>query len=459
MKFLSDRVTPDGEAPYKGDILGNREEYGNSLIKFINRVEDGCVISIDAKWGEGKTTFVKWWSEDLKKDHVPIYFDAFKHDFNGEPFMAIVKTLFNQFPDSSKLQGDVSDAFSKLVGETIPALLSFGAIAGGTMAFGPAGAAGGLIAAAGASSLGDFVKKFLSKGPNKTLEETIEDFRTKLETITSSLYLEKKKRLVFIVDELDRCRPSFAVEVIEKIKHLFSVPGIIWVLVMNKEQLEDSIRHVYGTIDTSKYLTKFINVTSYLPKTVIDQGSNYTLDHYRTLVSAILARSNFLNATRENLKVLLSEEARLFELSIREVHMAFRYIELLVGDLTPGNNLGYLMLGSFLCVLKVSDGAIYKQVKKKGITVEQLKGKLRILSDDGKATGVLVQLPLYLQFALCKSSGQVQSLLNSRIASGKMDQQIVKEIEVFQLKEGYFLQNAEDILDVITRKIDIMEFQ
>jgi len=58
MKFLSDEFI--GKPPYEGDFFNNRKTFGESLIKLINKVEDGCVISIDAKWGEGKTTFVKW---------------------------------------------------------------------------------------------------------------------------------------------------------------------------------------------------------------------------------------------------------------------------------------------------------------------------------------------------------------------------------------------------------------
>ena len=99
MKFLNEEF--EGKVPYEGDFFGNRKEYGESLKKFIDQVEDGCVISIDAKWGEGKTTFVKWWCKDLENDnkHCPIYFDAFQYDFNSEPFLAIVKVLYDQIPE------------------------------------------------------------------------------------------------------------------------------------------------------------------------------------------------------------------------------------------------------------------------------------------------------------------------------------------------------------------------
>jgi predicted KAP-like P-loop ATPase len=64
---------------------------------------------------------------------------------------------------------------------------------------------------------------------------------------------------VFVIDELDRCRPPFAPEVLENIKHLFSVPNIVFILSMNRSQIEESIRCEYGTqVHASKYLQKFV---------------------------------------------------------------------------------------------------------------------------------------------------------------------------------------------------------
>ena len=75
------------------------------------------------------------------------------------------------------------------------------------------------------------------------------------------------KQLVVILDELDRCKPTFAVDAVEKIKHLFSVPNVVFVLVMNKIQLEQSVRIVYGQeLDAHTYLQKFINLETRIPK-------------------------------------------------------------------------------------------------------------------------------------------------------------------------------------------------
>jgi len=72
--------------------------------------------------------------------------------------------------------------------------------------------------------------------------------------------------MIFIVDELDRCKPPFALELLEKIKHVFSVAGIHFILVTHLTQLETSVRYNYGTdIDARTYLQKFYNLIAHLP--------------------------------------------------------------------------------------------------------------------------------------------------------------------------------------------------
>jgi hypothetical protein len=73
--------------------------------------------------------------------------------------------------------------------------------------------------------------------------------------------------LVIIVDELDRCRPPFAVQLLEKIKHLFNVPAIVFVIAVDKGQLGHSIKSMYGQgMDVGGYLRRFIDLDFSLPK-------------------------------------------------------------------------------------------------------------------------------------------------------------------------------------------------
>lgn len=69
------------------------------------------------------------------------------------------------------------------------------------------------------------------------------------------------KQLIIFVDELDRCRPSYAIELLERIKHLFNIPGILFVLALDKRQLSHSIAAVYGNgFDSDGYLRRFIDL-------------------------------------------------------------------------------------------------------------------------------------------------------------------------------------------------------
>ena len=72
--------------------------------------------------------------------------------------------------------------------------------------------------------------------------------------------------LVVVIDELDRCRPSYAVELLKAAKHLFAVDGVVFVLALNRSELSHSIGALYGgKFDATGYLRRFIDVDFRLP--------------------------------------------------------------------------------------------------------------------------------------------------------------------------------------------------
>ena len=71
--------------------------------------------------------------------------------------------------------------------------------------------------------------------------------------------------LVFIIDELDRCRPTFAIELLERVKHIFDVPNIVFVFGINRSELTKSLRSVYGELDAGEYLRGFFDMEFVLP--------------------------------------------------------------------------------------------------------------------------------------------------------------------------------------------------
>ena len=73
--------------------------------------------------------------------------------------------------------------------------------------------------------------------------------------------LAQNQKLVIVIDELDRCRPDFALSMLEILKHLFHVPNGHFVLGVNLTALEHSVRARYGTgLDAGRYLKKFYNL-------------------------------------------------------------------------------------------------------------------------------------------------------------------------------------------------------
>lgn len=94
------------------------------------------------------------------------------------------------------------------------------------------------------------------------------------------------KPLVFIIDELDRCRPDFSIRLIERIKHFFDIPKIIFVLVMNKVQFSKVVCHNYGYDEAlgEEYLEKFFDFSIKLKSTLNEP------DFHKNAVSSLFSK-------------------------------------------------------------------------------------------------------------------------------------------------------------------------
>lgn len=93
------------------------------------------------------------------------------------------------------------------------------------------------------------------------LKQNIENFKNILADIISD-----EKPIVFIIDELDRCKPTYAIALLERVKHLFSIDNIVFIFGIDREQLSHSIQTVYGSVDSNGYLKRFFDIEIDLPK-------------------------------------------------------------------------------------------------------------------------------------------------------------------------------------------------
>lgn len=281
--------------PFKNDIF-NRKFLAEALRDLIKDTEDeNVVISINAKWGEGKTTFAKMWKQFLKNDGYPvIYFDAFENDHIENAFISIIRVILDFFEQSKgstkKLISKLKKSTTRVAKVLIPAFSKI-AISAATV---------GIINERVQDDISKNLGKIVSDESEKVLERYLTEKLSSYEKDRKALCSFKDelqrgsqeisgsgKRLVIILDELDRCKPTFAVDVLESVKHLFSVPGVVFVLIMNDEQMHESIKSVYGQgIDAKTYLQKFLTLEVDFPKNNQVSGSfgiNDTAEYCRLL--------------------------------------------------------------------------------------------------------------------------------------------------------------------------------
>ena len=247
--------------PFEHDHLG-REETAEVLSNLIGSIEGPCVLAIDARWGMGKTTFLRMWEMALKeRGFRVVMFNAWETDFANEPFLALSEELRGTLEEHSG--DDNQDAIAKLKTTAHKVLQTAGPAVVRTLVSHVLGAEGGKIATDTLAALTD--KSMSQYGEAK---EAIKEFREALgeAAVTLTEGSEKGVPLVVIIDELDRCRPSYAVELLEVLKHLYSVDGVVFVLALNREELAHSVCALYGTeFDATGYLRRFIDIDVRLP--------------------------------------------------------------------------------------------------------------------------------------------------------------------------------------------------
>ena len=182
--------------------------------------------------------------------------------------------------------------------------------------------------------------------------------------------------LLVVVDELDRCRPPFAVELLEKIKHLFSVENVNFVLVTNKRQLKNSIKTVYGgDIDADLYLQSFLTLSKMLPKKEIEEGSpeNFYMSFCEQVVEDHEMSAN-QHWSGKDLADLLSYYAAHFNLSLRQIEKSARLLTLHFAQ----KRCSYMQLAVFIAVLAAIDSETTGKIARKQLGLADLKQQFNI---------------------------------------------------------------------------------
>ncbi len=231
--------------PWADDCL-NRKFFADHLSQIVAKQANPCVIAINGEWGSGKTFMLKRWQCDLEKnEQASLYFNAWESDSIEHAALALIGELYRFL---IRINDDSFKRQVALLRESCAKLLKLSNIPRAISAK-IEDKSGINVLSDTTHCLEDYAKAIEQR---KVLQETIGD-------VANIIYEQHGNPLVFIIDELDRCRPIFAIELLETVKHIFNVPHCIFILGIDKKQLQHSLRAVYGEIDSQKYLERFFD--------------------------------------------------------------------------------------------------------------------------------------------------------------------------------------------------------
>ncbi|MCR1025769.1 KAP family NTPase [Cellulophaga baltica] len=351
-------TTPsDGSDPFLNCKL-QRREYAEVLTSIVDSYAEGFVLAINNKWGTGKSTFVRMWEQYLKNEKFStLYFNAWENDFQPEVMIALLSELSELREKGSSDFDPVLKKAARFLKKAAPAVAKgVAAKALGNEAVSE------VIAAAVEFTAEELEQQIESYAQAK---RGIVDFRTSLETFVQKV--DDDRPVVFIIDELDRCRPDYAVKILENIKHLFSVPGIVFVLSIDKVQLGHAVRGFYGSdsIDADEYLKRFIDLEYQLPEPDRKVFVQYLLNYYDF--------DSFLKSTdrvggrefKNDKDTLLNISQLLFshsEFTLRQIDKCFSRIRLTLKTFLA-NQFIYPEIIVFLAYLFEKERDLYKKIE------------------------------------------------------------------------------------------------
>lgn len=281
-KHYSDFSEANLRESYIEDVL-DRNRHIHNFISILFNIEKGGVIAIDGEWGSGKTYFVhqvKWLldyasgnidseiesvlSRTLPKLHnikghkyKVFYYDAWRYDKSNNPFFTLLRSLFLTFGgiDFFKEEKSITDSLFSAIANIIDGVSSIRL-----------------------QSLFNFGRAFCGFNVKEQLPaiEFIEQMDDQVHSFLDYACEGQYDKLIIFIDELDRCKPSFAIELLEIIKHYFNHDKVVFVLSTNLSEFQYCVKQYYGeSFNGWKYLDRIIDLRITLPQISLEAYYKY----------------------------------------------------------------------------------------------------------------------------------------------------------------------------------------
>lgn len=395
MKLKSEKVSESIANAFAdgGNDFFNYRDLIERLTIMYSKMEGGTVCILDGKWGSGKTTFCKAWNKNLENNGFPaLYFDAFSADLNTSPYEALSGAIMRR---AHELKATSAPGYKRFVNAAAKVGKS---MAGSATNIAIRAATAGLVGEGELKAAGDAGKLLVDRladggesAVKRVLEaqaksaEDVKAFKAALAELPSLLTPSGSEKgafpLVFIVDELDRCRPDFALGLIEILKHLFDVPRVNFVISTHVPQLVRSVNHRYGIGDFSEnYLEKFYDFTINFSTGVGEEGKRGK----RAFISYLMRDLQVGDEnTRRDIERYLHNSLPYFDVSLRQIEKIFLNLVLIFSSKTSRENYDNFIL-IYLTILMVLRRDLYSKARSGDLQYRQMHDFLREHLLDGE---------------------------------------------------------------------------
>jgi hypothetical protein len=458
------------EDPFRNDLLG-RKEHAELLTDILASYSEPLVMSIDSDWGTGKTTFVKMWGQHLRNNgYKVIYFSAWENDFSDDAMVTLLGELSSQLralnPSIADNQLNIAldktiKIGSKLIKRATPIAIR--------------------IATAGILKGDEFTEEALADLTEQVSRDVIEqyensksamrEFHLAVQEVVENLDdgEEHKKPLVICIDELDRCRPDYAIKLIEIAKHVFNVEGLCFVLVLNKQVICDALSHKYGgKVDYSQYLQRIFDVEFKLPLPHNSQRffdalwNSYDFD--RIFEKRIEEGSNQGVGDRDELRRFLEKARLVFSLSLREEERVLSRVALALRATPPRSN-PMVSLTSLLIVLKIVEPQLYEGFINGSISDKDVCKVIKEYQESAaRSTGrtvfpesswLWIEVDLYSMYSSRFSDAIQHDMLSERM--GDLSMPMLSRRESYSTEIQGWFNRRFDLYRYMVRRIELLE--
>lgn len=315
----------------------DRKKAADYLTPLVASIAQPFVISLASDYGTGKTFFIKCWQKDLEAaEFKTVYFNAWETDFSQDALFAVISAMKRELSDMVGADTKFTEAAKKAAALAVRKFLPTVVRATSRVVLGDETTKE--IQDEVSKALGDFAEDRLKA--QESAEKSLFEFKAYLGRIVAELTQDQtdvqKQKIIVFVDDLDRCRPDYAVSVLECIKHLFSVQGLVFVLSIDDKQLHQAVASVYGpNIDADGYLRRFIDWRFRLPTPSTIAFTRFLVEKYKIGdLQQFQTRSDFGDPEMLALSIGIFSSA--FGFSLRRIEQCFVEVNLAIRTTIAG---------------------------------------------------------------------------------------------------------------------------